>query len=206
MTSPAGTARAKAALRRSPLRVVRVLLELARGHLTRLSCRLRGVSFAAGRNLRVEGRLIVRGPGRVVLGDNVRIGGVVTPWTYRPNALIEIGDESFINGSSFGAWDRISIGARCILGRCNVMDTDFHSIRADRHEPGAPVRVLPVTLEENVWIGANVGILPGTSIGRDSVVGFGAVCSGSYPAGVVIAGNPARVIRPIDPTEPGGGR
>ncbi|MEO8199503.1 MAG: acyltransferase [Gemmatimonadota bacterium] len=175
-------------------------MQLTKGHLTRIYCKIRGVRLEAGKNLRVEGRLIIRGPGRVILGNNVRIGGVVTPWTYRTDAVIEIGDDSFVNGASFGAWQKISIGRRCILGRCHIMDTDFHSVSADRHKPDALVRVLQVTLGENVWIGANVGILPGTSVGQDSVVGFGAVCSGSYPSGVVIAGNPARVIRPIDET------
>lgn len=181
----------------NPSRALRLVLERIRGYLAILSCRLRGVRLKAGRNLRVEGRLIVRGPGTVIIGDNVRIGGRVTPWTYRPEAVIEIGEESYVNGTSFGAWRQISVGRRCILGQCNIMDTDFHSIQPNRHDADAPVRVRPVILEENVWIGANAGLLPGTTVGRDSVVGFGAVCSGDYPAGMIIAGNPARVLRPI---------
>jgi serine acetyltransferase len=184
-----------------PARAFRLAMERLRGFRAIVSCRLRGVRLKAGRNLRVEGRLIVRGPGTVVIGDNVRIGGTVTPWTYRPDARIEIGEESFINGASFGAWQQITIGRRCILGQCSIMDTDFHSIQVNRHGVEAPVRVRPVVLEENVWIGANAGILPGTTVGRDSVVGFGSVCSGTYPAGMVIAGNPARVLRPIEKME-----
>jgi maltose O-acetyltransferase len=53
-----------------------------------------------------------------------------------------------------------------------------------------------------VWIGAHAGILPGTRIGKNSVVGFGAVCSGEFPANVIIAGNPARVLRAIPGAEP----
>jgi carbonic anhydrase/acetyltransferase-like protein (isoleucine patch superfamily) len=184
-----------------PLRALRALIELSRGHLVRISCAIRGVQFTAGRRLRVDGRLIVKGPGRVIIGDDVRVGGVVTPWTYRAEAIIEIGDESFINGASFGAWQSISVGKRCILGRCSIMDTDFHSISADRHNPAAPVRVRAVRVDDNVWICANAGILPGTTVGRNSVVGFGAVCAGNYPADMVIAGNPARVVRPIDGSE-----
>jgi maltose O-acetyltransferase len=186
---------------RHPGKAVTAALERYRAWRAVASCRLRGVRLTVGRNLRVEGRLQVRGPGRVVIGDNVRIGGTVTPWTYRPDAVVEIGDDSFINGASFGAWQRISVGKRCILGRCYVMDTDFHSVQTNRHDPDAPVRVRPVRLDENVWIGANVGILPGTTVGRDSVVGFGAVCSGDYPSGMIIAGNPARALRPIDKTD-----
>jgi acetyltransferase-like isoleucine patch superfamily enzyme len=125
----------------------------------------------------------------------VRIGMTVTPWTYAPDARIVIGSDSFVNGTSFGCQREIRIGARSILGRASIMDTDFHSISIDRHSPEAPVRVAPVILEDNVWIGAQAGILPGTRIGRNSVVGFGAVCAGVFPENAVIAGNPARVIK-----------
>ena len=63
------------------------------------------------------------------------------------------------------------------------------------------MRTEPIILEENVWIGAAAGLLPGTRIGRNSVVGFGAVCSGDYPANAIIAGNPARVVRELRGSE-----
>jgi len=172
-------------------------LALSRGMWCRVSCRVRGIRFEAGRNLRIDGKLILRGPGRVIFGDNVRVGMTVTPWTYAPEATIEIGSDSFVNGTSFGCQKEIRIGPRAILGRCTIMDTDFHSLGVDRHRPNAVVRVVPVILEENVWIGAQVGVLPGTRIGRNSVVGFGAVCAGVFPANVVIVGNPAKVVRPV---------
>ena len=77
------------------------------------------------------------------------------------------------------------------------MDTDFHSVRADRHSAAAPIRVAPVILEDNVWVAAQVGILPGTRIGQNSVVGFGAVCAGVFPDNVVIAGNPAKIVKKL---------
>lgn len=160
-------------------------------------CRLRGIRFEAGRNLRIDGRLIFRGPGRVVFGDNVRVGMTVTPWTYTADAVISIGSDSFVNRTSF-AWCReIRIGRRAILGRSSIMDTDFCSLGADRHDPAAPIRVAPVILEDNVWMAAQAGVLPGTSIGENSVVGFGVVCAGVYPENSVIAGNPARVIKKL---------
>ncbi len=180
-----------------PVHAVRVSLWLARGWWCKFWYPLRGIRFTAGRNLRVAGRLVIRGPGRVIFGDNVRVEGLVTPWTCTREAVIRIGSDSFLNGTRFGCHREITVGARAILADARLLDTDFHSTHANRHDPSAPVRVAPIRLEENVWVAAAVGILPGTTIGRNSVVGFGAVCAGAYPADVIIAGNPARVVRPI---------
>jgi acetyltransferase-like isoleucine patch superfamily enzyme len=182
---------------REPGRARRAALQLARGWWYKLWFPLWGLRFQAGRNLRASGRLRIRGPGRVVLGDNVHIDGVVTPWTYTAEAVILIGSDSYINGTRFGCAREISIGRGAILADARILDTDFHSTRVDRHDPTAPVRVAPVRLEENVWVAAAAGILPGTTIGRNSIVAFGAVCAGAYPEDVIIAGNPARTIGPI---------
>jgi maltose O-acetyltransferase len=53
-------------------------------------------------------------------------------------------------------------------------------------------------IEDNVWIGGGAILLPGVSIGRNAVVGAGAVIPRSVPANTVVAGNPARVIREIE--------
>lgn len=191
---------------KNPGRASRVVRLLARGWRCKVWCRIRGIRLETGRNFRVAGRLVVRGPGRVVFGDDVLIDGIVTPWTYGADAVISIGSDSYVNGTRFGCRREILIGDRAILGDARILDTDFHSTRGDRHDPAAPIRVAPVRIEENVWIGAAAGILPGTTIGRNSVVGFGAVCSGAYPADVIIAGNPAVVLRPIPAAAASGGR
>lgn len=170
---------------------------LLRGHAFKLWCKVTRKRFSAGRSLRLEGRIHLKGQGRVTFGNNVRVGMLVTPWTHSRSALIEIGSDSYINGTSFGCQELIRVGPRAILGRCRIMDTNFHSLSPARHSRDAPVKTRPVILEENVWIAANAGLLPGTHIGKNSVVGFGAVCSGDYPADVLIAGNPARVVKSI---------
>jgi acetyltransferase-like isoleucine patch superfamily enzyme len=182
---------------RAPGTALREGRAILRGVWCRVWCRLRGVRFQAGRNLRIDGRLIIRGPGTVIFGDNVRVGLTVTPWTYGSGAVISVGSDSFINGASFGCQREIQIGPRAIIGRASIMDTDFHSVEIDRHRPDAPIRIAPVVLGENVWVGAQAGILPGTRIGRNSVVGFGAVCAGVFPENAVIAGNPAKVIKTL---------
>ena len=175
---------------------------LVRGRMTLLWCRLLGRRVTAGRHFRVGGRLVVRGPGRVIFGDHVNIERIVTPWTNTREAVIEVGSHSYLNGTRFGCSERITIGPRAILSDASIADTNAHSTHVDRHNPNAPIRVKPVVLEENVWLGAAAGVLPGTRIGRNSVVGYGAVCAGTYPANSIIAGNPARVVKRVPGTEP----
>jgi acetyltransferase-like isoleucine patch superfamily enzyme len=178
---------------REPRRAVRVGLAVLKGHLYPTYFRLRGIRVRAGRNLRVFGSLSVRGPGEVIFGDSVVVFGRPTPWTYTPEARIVIGNHVILGRAQFGCVREIVIGPDCILGACSIMDTDFHSTRADRWSPDAPVRVAPVHIGANVWVGDNAGILPGTRIGENSVVSFGAVCAREYPPNVIIAGNPAKV-------------
>lgn len=182
---------------RHPGTALRVAWQLFKGWRCRAICAVLGRRFECGRNLRIEGRLIIRGPGRVVFGDNVRIGMTVTPWTVNENAVIQVGSGTFLNGTRFSCADEISIGEDCILANASVLDTDFHSTHVNRQHPDAPVRVAPVRLGRNVWIAAQAGVLPGTEIGENSVAGFGAVLSGKYPPDSIIAGNPAQVIRPV---------
>jgi acetyltransferase-like isoleucine patch superfamily enzyme len=174
-----------------------VAASYARAYAVRLSCRVRGIRFEAGRNFRITGKLVLKGPGRVVFGDNVIVDRVVTPWTYSADALIEVGSNSYLNGTKFGCRELIRVGSHAILGDASISDTDFHSVRSDRHRPEAPIRVKPVVIGDNVWLATAVGVLPGTTIGSNSVVGYGAVCAGAYPADSVIVGNPARVVKAV---------
>ncbi len=63
--------------------------------------------------------------------------------------------------------------------------------------PGAEPGVRPISIGRNVWIAGGATVLKGVTIGEDSVVGYGAVVASDVPAGVVVAGNPARVVRTL---------
>jgi acetyltransferase-like isoleucine patch superfamily enzyme len=177
---------------------MRVLLALAKGHWYKMSYRLRGVRLEAGRNFRVFGKLSIKGPGLVRFGDDVVVDMTVTPWTYGPDAVIDIGDGTFLNGSQFGCGRHIVVGPRSILAAASIMDTNFHSTEIDRHDAAARVRIAPVRIGANVWIASRAGILPGTTIGDNSVVGFGAVCVGDYPPNALIVAPRATVLRQLD--------
>jgi acetyltransferase-like isoleucine patch superfamily enzyme len=55
----------------------------------------------------------------------------------------------------------------------------------------------PITIGNKVWIGGNVTILPGVTIGDEAVIGAGSVVTKDIPAGVVAVGNPCKVLRKI---------
>lgn len=119
--------------------------------------------------------------------------------TVRPEARIVVGDDVGLSGACIVCARSISIGSEVMMG-ANVMviDTDFHPIEPvgrrfsdDRERIG----VAPVVIGENVFLGAGATVLKGAHIGPDSVVSAAAlVVAGEYPAGSILAGNPARII------------
>ncbi len=84
-----------------------------------------------------------------------------------------------------------------------ITDADWHGLH-DR--VSAPGRALPVVIGENAWIGDSAIILKGSRIGRNAIVGAGAVVRGLVPDNAVALGNPAQVVRMLDPDEPVVGR
>lgn len=115
---------------------------------------------------------------------------------------ITIGDGSWVN---FGltALDvaPIVIGQDVLIGPNCSLYTAIHPT-----EPG-PRRAkwesaAPITLGDNVWLGGSVVICPGVTIGENTIVGAGAVVTRDIPANSIAVGNPARVIRALDPTLP----
>ena len=112
-------------------------------------------------------------------------------------ARLLIGDRTFINADFMviggGA---VTIGADCLIGpRCGIY-TPNHAEDIARRLDGWELPK-PVTIGNNVWIGGSVTITPGVTIGDNSIVGAGSVVTRDVPAGVVAAGNPCRVIRPL---------
>ena len=154
-----------------------------------------------GRNFVANHRLIVRGPGRVVFGDNINAWSHAEKTvliTYSPDAVITIGDNCRLNGAGIQAYTHVDIGPRCMISSTIMIDTDFHNLDPElRHDPDAPVACAPIVLEENVWVAGQTAILKGVRIGANSVVAFRAVVTKDVPPNVVVAGNPARVVKEL---------
>lgn len=108
-----------------------------------------------------------------------------------------IGDDTFINHNAYlmdGA--PIKIGAHCFIGPNCGMYTATHPLLHEERNQGFE-KALPITLEDNIWVGADVTILPGVTIGTGAVIGAKSVVTKDIPANVIAVGNPCRVIREI---------
>lgn len=109
---------------------------------------------------------------------------------------IRLGDRSDL-GMDCLVMGPLSIGADVMMGPRCVLISNSHAI-GDTQRPmnrQGFVAARPIVIEDDVWIGAGVTILAGVTVRRGSVVGAGSVVTKDVPAWVVVAGNPARVVR-----------
>lgn len=147
----------------------------------------------------------------VIFGRNIHVGKYAqiicasdncvrfTSWPGKQgSAEIIMGDYCLIApGVRISAAKSIRIGDNCMLA-ANVIisDSDWHGIY-NRIRPFRCTK--PVVIENNVWLGERVIITKGVTIGENSVIGAGAIVTKDIPANSVAAGNPARVIKTINP-------
>lgn len=109
---------------------------------------------------------------------------------------ITLGAGSYVNfNCNFIDDGKITIGKKVMLGASVTIATVGHPINPEMREY---MYTDPVTIGDNCWIGANVTICPGVTIGKNSVIGAGSVVTKDIPANCVAAGNPCKIIRPID--------
>lgn len=101
-----------------------------------------------------------------------------------------VGRDSIIQGEVI-IKDGVMIGPRCIIYTRNHRFDDIH---IPMFKQGFS-ETKPVTIEDDVWIGARVIILPGVTVGKGSIVGAGSVVTKDVPEYAIVAGNPAKVIQ-----------
>jgi acetyltransferase-like isoleucine patch superfamily enzyme len=115
-----------------------------------------------------------------------------------PSSLIkiDIGSGTYINRRTFlDAIESLVVGKHVAIGpNCYITDHD-HGADATSPPLDQPMVSKPTRIEDRVWIGANVVILKGVTIGQGTIIGAGSVVTKSLPPGVIAAGVPARVLR-----------
>ena len=111
---------------------------------------------------------------------------------------IHLGERSYINmGATLLDNAPIRIGTDVMIGPNVQIYTAAHALDADERIQGVET-ALPVTIEDRVWIGGGAILLPGITIGREAIVGAGAVVTRDVPAGARVVGNPARILHARD--------
>jgi acetyltransferase-like isoleucine patch superfamily enzyme len=117
--------------------------------------------------------------------------------TLKRGAILRIGDNFGMTGGTICASHRITIGNDVTVGSNTVIiDNDFHPISLQQRKiQPQDGNVSPIEIQDDVFIGMGCLILKGVHIGRESVIGAGSVVTKDVPPGVVVAGNPAQVIK-----------
>ncbi len=106
------------------------------------------------------------------------------------DSKLEIGSNVGISGGIIACFKNIKIGDNVRLGgNCVIMDGDFH---LDDYRAGDP---RPILIKDNAWIGMDVKVLKGVTIGENSIIGAGSIVVKDIPANVIAAGNPCKVIK-----------
>ncbi len=129
---------------------------------------------------KIAGDIVITSPFYCDYGSNITVGK-----NFYTNYNCVILDAAPV---CFG--DNVFIAPNC------VCSTAGHPIDGEQRAQGLEI-AKPIQVGNNVWIGANVSILPGVSIGNNVVIGAGSVVTKNIPDNVVAAGNPCHILRPI---------
>ena len=152
---------------------------------------------------------LLHGAEYISVGNRCTIGKYVqlTAWSrfktqqFRPEIII--GDNTSIGDfSHITAINSIRIGRNVLTGK-NILITDNAHGESERNSIDTPPKDRPlvskggVVIEDNVWIGEKVSIMPGVTIGYGSIIGTGSVVTRDIPTYSVAVGNPAKVIKKL---------
>ncbi|HRE77341.1 MAG TPA: acyltransferase [Flavobacterium sp.] len=120
----------------------------------------------------------------------------------REDAIITIGSNTRIHGSAIHAYKSISIGDNCLIAaNCQIIDCNGHDLSFDNvdNRINTHGHAKAVVIENSVWLGTGVVVLPGVTIGRGSVISANSVVNCDVPPMCVAGGNPLQIIKQIKP-------
>lgn len=134
---------------------------------------------------------------RKLLGKTGQHFCITAPFWCDYGYNIEVGENFYTNhncvildGAKVTFGDFVFIAPNC------TFSTAGHPLDAEQRDMGLEY-AYPITVGDHVWFGASVTVLPGVTIGSNTVIGAGSVVNRDIPSGVVAVGNPCRVLRPI---------
>jgi maltose O-acetyltransferase len=141
------------------------------------------------------------GPQRRILEE--LLGGLGAGSEIRPPFVCDYGYQIRIGARTFANFGLVALDVASITIGDDVQIGPNVQLLTPTHPVDAGLRrakweaAEPITIGSNVWLGGGVIVLPGVSIGENTVVGAGAVVTRDLPAGVVAMGNPARITRSV---------
>lgn len=163
----------------------------------KLVVRGQGNVISTGANSEIAAMITIEGDNnRLIIGERCVVRGAIG-FVRVNNTTIRIGDRTTLAGVLLQAHEphNIEIGADCMFStEVFVSSSDMHPIFDE--ETGARINpAAAIDIADHVWVGFRSIIAKGVSIGAGSIIGAGSVVTSAIPAGVVAAGNPARVLR-----------
>jgi acetyltransferase-like isoleucine patch superfamily enzyme len=171
-----------------------------------------------GRGSVIGRDVTLRAPNHITIGERVMIDDAVVLDAKGATSSIELGNQILVghstilscNDSRVHIGNYVSIGPFCFFASKSHIDVGSNvsigsgtHLMAGTHATSDPETAIihqerlsaGITVEDNVWIGSGAKILDGVTLGRNSIVGAGAVVTQSVPAYTTVLGNPARVVQ-----------
>lgn len=134
----------------------------------------------------------------ITIGHHVALDTGVTLLCSGPitGEKLVIGAGTYVNRyTMFDAHERLDIGRNCMIGpNCYLTDGN-HGIARGLSIQSQPMSSKPVTLHDDVWLGAGVSVLAGVQIGEGAVIGAGSVVTKDVLANAIVAGVPAQILK-----------
>lgn len=155
-----------------------------------------------GRSSRILLPTRLSGAEHMSIGENVLIGAqswLIVPEQHASGPNIILHNRVRMNQTSISAVSRVEIEEAVAIARgCYISDHSHGFSDPDLPVRDQPVdRVAPVLIQRGAWLGQNVVVLPGVTIGAGAVIGANSVVRDDVPARTIAAGTPARVIREL---------
>ncbi len=179
---------------------LRLNANIVRAVWLRLIVRESGKLKSVGKIALLEGAQYIK------IGDGTKIcdGVFLTAWRIKDVPVLEIGDNCEFGASNhITCSNNIKIGNNCLTGKWVTITDNSHGQAISEDMVKSPlVREItskgPVIIDDNVWIGDKVTILPNVHIGRGAIIGANSVVTKDVPSYAVVAGNPAKIVKQIN--------
>ncbi len=159
----------------------------------------------------IKGRLTIKGKGKITMGKNVQIKSAFsanpvgradgTCFIISNDATLSIGNNVGISNTLFYIKTSLTIEDNVLIGGgCQIYDSDFHSLDYEEriHKGDRAKKTAPILIREGAFLGMDVLVLKGVTIGKRSIVAARSVVAKSIPDNEIWGGNPAKFIRKIE--------